>query len=190
MIDIQPYLDAARPHYEGRDPGHDYQHILRIAGRLEELSQGLDPMPLLNRLNFLCAFHGLGGRIKNDPEFEDQVSAFLAGLGWHDAEIRTAYDLLETHLGNPQTPEQKIVHDANFFEVTGAFGIAKAFTVGGAHGQSYEETLAIFEANIDRLDFKTPVGRTVYQGRIAETRQFIETLQLELKVRAKPAGKS
>lgn len=190
MIDIQPYLDAARPHYAGKDPGHDYQHILRMAGRLEELSQGLDPMPAANRLSFLCAFHGLGGRIKNDPEFKNHISAFLTGLRWQDAEIRAAYDLLETHISHPQTPEQKIVHDANFFEVTGAFGIAKAFTVGGARGQSYEETLAIFESNIDQLDFKTPIGRTVYQERIAETRQFIETLRLELKVSTKPAGKS
>lgn len=188
MHDIRPYLEAARSHYKDKDPGHDYQHILRIAGRLEELSVGLEPAPISSRLNFLCAFHGLGRRISREPEFEYQISAFLTDLGWQDAEIRSAYDELATHLSDPQTSEQKIVHDANFFEVTGAFGIAKAFTVGGAYGQSYEETLTIFEENVEKLDFKTPVGCSVYQLRVAGTLRFINELRAEVEKSASITG--
>ena len=180
--DIKPYLEAARPHYGGKDPGHDFRHILRIADRLEALSRGLTPPPVICRLNFLCAFHGLGGMIKSRPQLRDQVSAFLIDLGWQEDEISFAYDQLDTHLSDPQTSEQKIVHDANFFEVTGAFGIAKAFTVGGVYGQTYEETLAIFQANLDKLAFKTPFGRNVYARRIAITRDFIENLKSDLKL--------
>ena len=43
------------------------------------------------------------------------------------------------------------MHDANYVEVLGAFGIAKAFTKGGAERQSYEETIAIFRENLRSL---------------------------------------
>ena len=56
-----------------------------------------------------------------------------------------------------------IVHDANFFEMTGRFGIAKAFTVGGNFNQTYECTLEIFEDNLDKLVFRTPIGRSMYE---------------------------
>ena len=76
-----------------------------------------------------------------------------------------------------------IVHDANLFEVTGRFGIAKAFTVGGNFNQTYECTLEIFEDNLDKLVFRTPIGRSMYEVRKDYTRAFIEELRAEIKSR-------
>lgn len=72
--------------------------------------------------------------------------------------------MLLTHLEDPRTPEAMIVHDANYVEVLGALGIAKAFTTGGARGQTYETTVNIFENNLNRAVFHTPEGIRLATG--------------------------
>jgi len=180
MNEIEPYLDFVRPLYEGRDPGHDFRHIERIASRLDGLSEGLAPPPLAHKLNFLACFHGLGGRIHAEPELMGKTKAFLRGLGWKQDDIDMSLSSLLTHLKEPRTPEEMVVHDANCFELPGAFGIAKAFTVGGARGQTFEQTADIFQRNLDRVVFRTPAGKLLAAGRIAYAREFLQELKKEL----------
>ena len=184
--EIQPYLDFVRPHYDGRDVGHDFRHIIRIVERLDELAEGINPTPSSRSLNFLSAFHGLGTKITQSNDFRESVISFLLGVGWELSEIDAAFASLATHLTDPKTPEEMMVHDANFFEVTGPFGIAKAFAVGGALGQTYEQTLAIFKANIDKVTFRTPAGRETYEPRKKYAQLFILALQADLTTR--PTG--
>lgn len=108
------------------------------------------------------------------------MRGFLGELGWEEREIDDAFDSLRRHLVNPQTPEEKIVHDANFVELLGAFGIAKAFTVGGEFGQSYEETVDIFESRyLDKVVFRTPVGQRIAREERAYTKDFLNRLRNE-----------
>lgn len=183
MCEIKPYYDFVRPYYCDRDAGHDFRHIARIFDRLEELSVGCVPEPKFHRLYFLAAFHGLVEKLRTDIEFRDQVDDLLRQLGWKNDEISDAFTALERHLSAPQTTEEMIVHDANFFEVTGRFGVAKAFTVGGNFNQTYERTLEIFEANLNKLVFRTPIGRSTYDARKDYARAFIEELRAEIKSR-------
>lgn len=53
------------------------------------------------------------------------------------------------------------VHNADIFEVLGAFGTAKAFTTGDARSQT-------MRANLSKLRF-----RTLYRKRIAAARAFL-----------------
>ena len=183
MYEIEPYFEAIRPYYLDRDAGHDLRHIARIFDRLEELSVGYNPSPRLHFLHFLAAFHGLGKEMQSDAELQSFTKDFLEQLGWKDDEISQAFAALERHLRSPQTVEEMIVHDANYFEVTGAFGIAKAFTVGGHFNQSYEQTLEIFSENIEKLVFRTPVGRAAYEVRKEIARTYIKEFQNELKIK-------
>ena len=181
---IDRYCDFARPAYADRDPGHGFDHIRRIIDRLPALGDGLDPPPVPHRLNFLAAFHGLSSTIARDLDFRGRTVRFLAGLGWPEGEITASFAALARHLSDPQTAEERMVHDANFFEVTGPFGIAKAFTVGGARGQRYEQTLEIFAANLEALRFRTPAGRALYEPRKAYAAAFIEDLRRDLQGKA------
>jgi hypothetical protein len=165
MIDF--YLNFARPLYAGKDVAHDFRHIERIISRLSELAEGLEPPPCSYKLNFLACFHGLGPKVDNDPELRAKIVVFLRDIGWKQQDIDASLSSLTTHLSDPRTSEELIVHDANYFEVSGAFGIAKAFMVGGARGQSYEQTVAIFDANLRRLTFHTPFGKRCYDSRKA-----------------------
>lgn len=85
------------------------------------------------------------------------------------------------HTSDPQTTEEKIVCDANMMGRLGAFGITKAFTTGGARGQSIEETADIFEyKNLDKTEFLTPAGQRVAEEGIAYGKAFLKRLRSEL----------
>ena len=178
---IERYLEFALPLYETRDSAHNADHIRRITARLDELSDGVKPAPRRSVLYFLACFHGLGGRLTQDAQFEGQVRQFLTRLGWSTQEITEAFLLLERHCIDPQTSEERIVHDANYVEVLGAFGVAKAFTKGGAECQSYEQTIEIFERNLHRVEFRTPRGAELAKRRRQYAQSFLDQLRSELE---------
>jgi len=175
---ITVYAEFAQRYYAGKDPAHDFQHIQRIIERLPHFSQGLEPIPY--KLCFLAAFHGLADRIHDDFSFRNEVTAFLQALKWDEKEIEDVFVSLANHLRDPCTPEEMIVHDANYVEVLGAFGIAKAFTTGGAKGQSYEATADIFENNINHVAFYTPKGKQLAEEEKKYNQNFLKRLRKEL----------
>jgi HD superfamily phosphodiesterase len=145
------------------------------------LSEGVSPPPRLDRLYFLACFHGLGEPLRENEQLRERVKTFLRKLEWTDEDIEGAFQSLERHLTDPQSGEEKIVHDANYSELLGSFGIAKAFTTGGARGQSVPETADIFEHQyLDKVVFQTPAGqRLAEEGRVYAKR-FLSRLGKEL----------
>lgn len=100
---IEHYIEFALPLYETRDSAHNADHIRRIIARLDELSNRVDPPPRRPVLYFLASFHGLGGRLTEDPQFDGEVRRFLAQLGWSDREVAEAFLLL--HRAEFRTPQ-------------------------------------------------------------------------------------
>ena len=179
--EIEPYKKFAQHHYIERDTAHDFRHIERIISRLDLLSQEICPKPEKALLYFIACFHGLKANLSNNELLQSQVWCFLQDLEWTEAEIKKAFQSLERHLSNPQTVEEKIVHDANYVELLGAFGIAKAFTTGGARKQTYEQTADIFEYwYLDKVKFLTPVGQRIANEKRVYTKEFMKQLRNEL----------
>jgi hypothetical protein len=180
-ITIEPYLSFVRSLYDENDSVHNFRHIERIFYRLDSFIRAEKINPDYRLLYFLSAFHGLSNRIKNTPDFKAGIVAFLSALGWNDEEIFNGFIALEYHLIDPQTIEEKIVYDANYIELLGAFGIAKAFTTGGARNQSIEETIRIYKNEyLDRVEFKTCLGRKLLKKEREYSIDFLEKLQSEL----------
>ena len=180
-LQIEPYKKFVRSHYANRDAAHDFRHIERIIERLDFLSQELSQQPNKALLYFVACFHGLEKKLKNDESFRRQVRLFLDNLNWTEVEVKQAFQSLERHLSHPQTVEEKIVHDANYVELLGAFGIAKAFTTGGARKQTYEQTADIFEYwYLDKVKFLTPVGQRIANEKRVYTKEFMKQLRNEL----------
>ena len=178
---LEPYQEFAKPYYSHRDIAHNFQHIQRIINRLDLLSKDMSPPPNKELLYFIACFHGLQQNIGEDKLFRDRVKCFLISLEWTEPEIEKAFDSLARHTKAPQTVEEAIVHDANYIELLGAFGIAKAFTTGGARGQTYEETMDIFEYQyLDKIAFLTPIGKRIAQEKRIYTKQFLKELKSEL----------
>lgn len=179
-MSAEPYESFALPHYADRDPAHNADHIRRILSRLPDLSRGVEPEPQPRLLHFLACFHGLAERIRRDDAFRAETESFLIMNGWTPEQVAEGFLALGRHHVMPMTSEEKVVHDANHLERLGAFGVAKAFTRGGADGQSYERTLAIFERNLRMTRFLTPRGRALATEGLAYCRDFITRLRLEL----------
>ena len=178
---VSTYLQFVEPFYEDKDPAHNFRHIQRIVERLDLLSSNLSPQPCREMLCFLASFHGLAKRMSSSVEFTDTVKNFLLQMGWNEEQIADGIERLHRHLKSPLTVEEKIVHDANYVELLGAFGIAKAFTKGGAEGQSYEETANIFEYRfLDAVEFQTPIGKQLASEKRAYTKDFFARLRAEL----------
>jgi uncharacterized protein len=176
---FKPYADFARQYYGANDQAHNFKHIERMVGRLSMLSDGLDGVRP-HFLHFLTAFHGLWPFWHDDPKFRAKAISFLQELGWGEPEIEESATCLERHLKDPQTVEEKVVHDANYIELLGAFGIAKAFTVGGSLGQTYEETAEIFENKyLNTVKFCTPVGKRMAEEGIAYAKAYLARLKSE-----------
>ena len=178
---VDLYKEFARPYYARKDPAHDFRHIEQILNRLTLLSEGVVPPPRLDRLYFLACFHGLDEPLRDNEQLREQVKTFLRNLDWTDEDIEEAFQSLERHLTDPQTSEERIVHDANYVELLGAFGIAKSFTTGGARGQSLRETADIFEHQyLDKVVFQTPAGQRLAEEGRAYAKRFIARLRSEL----------
>ncbi len=178
--DLEAFLGFVRPYREGRDAAHDIHHVERIIRRLDTLSEGITPPPRRRLLHFLACFHGLGTRVHEDAALTDQVRSLLSACGWNGTEIDEALECLERHLRAPQTVEEDIVHDANYVELLGAFGIAKAFLTGGSRGQSLQETVQIYEEGyLDQVSFRTPVGRRLAQEGREYAKRFLARLRQE-----------
>lgn len=177
---LQPYLDFVRDKYGHKDAAHDFHQIEWIAARLPLIASEIEPPPRWDRVYFLACFHGLYQRWREDEPFREQARDFLLSLGWREIQLEELLVSLGRHLRDPQTVEENIVHDANYLGLLGAFGIAKAFTTGGAQGQTYQETVEIFETRwLDRVEFLTPVGqRLAVEGR-AYAKAFLQRLRSE-----------
>ncbi len=178
---IETYKDFTRPYYAARDIAHNFDHIERIIRRLDQLSKSASPSPRRDLLCFLACFHGLGARLREDETFRNQTIAFLKNLGWTEAEIPELFQSLERHLDSPETIEEEIVHDANKIEILGAFGVAKAFTMGAILGQSYEATADYFEYKaLGKTIFRTPVARQLAEEGQTYALEFLKRLRHEL----------
>lgn len=178
---VEPYKKFVHHRYAERDTAHNFRHIERIIDRLNLLSQEVPESPNKPLLCFIACFHGMEKNLRKDELFRQQVKCFLHDLEWAEAEIERAFQALARHLSDPQTIDEKIVHDANYLELLGAFGIAKAFTTGGARKQTYEETCDIFEYQyLDKIVFVTPIGKRIAQEKRTYTKEFIKQLRSEL----------
>ncbi|MGE7433987.1 HD domain-containing protein [Kitasatospora sp. NPDC001175] len=174
---LEPYATQAEPYYAAKDPAHDFVHIRRILERLELLRDGEELR--LDLLYFLACYHGLARQLDHSGFREDTASS-LDALGWEPDEISQAFACLKRHLEDPELIEEQLVHDANYLESVGAFGIAKAFTTGGARGQHYEETIERARFFINRPVFRTAAGKRVAAERRAYAHAFLDALEAEL----------
>jgi uncharacterized protein len=179
--EIQAYINFVKPHYEDKDPGHDFDHIKRIISRIPELENEVASEPDKSKLWFLACFHGLDKKLSGDRDFKEQTTNFLLSLSWDKKEIDILYKSLSEHMVNPATIEEKIICDANNLDLLGAIGIAKAFTTGGVKRQLFLETIEIFEKRyLDQAVFQTPVGKRIFKKQLNYVKEFLLKLKKEL----------
>lgn len=178
---LSEYCKFVKPLYFGKDAAHNFDHIERMIKRVDLIKKDYEPIINSELLWFLTCFHGLKSTLNESETIRRKCISFLEGLGWASNDILTGFDCLNRHLNNPVTIEEKIVHDANFIELLGAFGIAKAFTTGGANNQTYTQTIKIYEEEyLDRIKFQTEKGKEVAREGRTYAKNFLNRLKQEI----------
>lgn len=129
-----PSIDQARVWYPDFDPVHGFDHILRVLRLAERLAaaEGAD----LEIVRAAALLHdasgaetGGAGRAEHQHHSADFAQEILEAEGWAPERIAAVQHCIRAHRfrgdENPQTPEAKVLFDADKLDVIGAFGVAR-----------------------------------------------------------------
>ncbi|MBR7062509.1 MAG: HD domain-containing protein [Clostridia bacterium] len=175
--------------FAGNSGGHDAEHTLRVyrmALYIAEREPGCDReivalAALLHDVDDPKLFSTAGNRHARD---------FLAAQNVHADRIELicrAVNSVSFSLNRgqtPDTPEGRIVQDADRLDAIGAVGIARTFAYGGEHGRPLRDSVRHF---YDKLLLLKDMMNTDTAKRIAAERHaFIENYLKELEVELGP----
>ncbi len=193
---------------EGRDPGHDFEHVMRVYKNAQEIGreEGADMKVLLAAvlLHDLVVYpKGSAKRSKSADDSADIAEKILIKRGWPKATIDKVAYCIRTHSYSkgirPVTLEAKILQDADRLDALGAIGIARTFSVGGSENRKFYNpddpfwktgrepddmiwTLDHFQAKLLHLEntLHTKTAKKVARERTKFMRDFIRQLAKEI----------
>ncbi|MBI2845807.1 MAG: HD domain-containing protein [Chloroflexi bacterium] len=135
-------VEEAKAYYEGTDPAHDFEHVLRVLALAEKI--GAEERADLEVLRAAVLLHDIG---RGDEErgldhaqtSADMARSILAAKGWPEDRIERVREAILSHRfragPEPLTLEARILYDADKLDAIGAIGIARAYAVAGKYGQ-------------------------------------------------------
>lgn len=193
---------------EGRDPAHDFQHIMRVYKNAELIGhrEGANMAILLPAvlLHDLVVYpKGSAKTSKSADDSADLAEKWLQSYGYTQDKIDKISYCIRTHSYSkrlvPMTLEGKILQDADRLDALGAIGIARTFSVGGSEKRMFynpvdplwkssrelndrEWTLDHFQTKLLRLkkSMHTKTAKEIAQERARFMVSFIKQLQKEL----------
>ena len=134
---------AARPYY-GRDPAHDWDHVLAVVEAAKRIAVELGAD--LRVVVAAAYFHDAAPRGEAGHRRHSEVSASIAReellkLGWSQEEVDKVAQAIveasyESHLSGrgPRSPEGQALREADLLDAMGARGVARAFAFAAFYG--------------------------------------------------------
>ena len=178
-------IDAAKEYiaalFRDNAGGHDAAHTLRVyrtAMMIARREGGCD----LRIVALSALLHDADDHKLFKTENNANARAFLDGQGV-DAEsaeriIRAvnAVSFSRNRGRRPDTPEGRIVQDADRLDAIGAVGIARTFAFGGEHGRSLDDSIRHFHEKLLLLkdEMNTPTGRALAEERHRFMLRFLD----------------
>jgi uncharacterized protein len=209
FLDLKSKLiPIARDLYSNDDPSHDFQHILRVLGNIELLSQteGGDIEILIPA----ALFHDVVNYPKNDPkavlatnESADKAAAVLKQIkDYPTAKIEKVMHAISVCSFSKnikaETLEAQLLQDADMLEATGAISIMRTFASAGNMKRRFydpedpyaksrildprENTLDLFYVRLLRIPerMNTKLGKQLAEQRMKILHEFLTQLNEEL----------
>jgi uncharacterized protein len=138
---IERLTELARERTPGRDPAHDWQHCLRVAGNAriiaaEEGARGdvVVPAALLHELFNYPKDHAKSA--ESGDECARLAEGLLGEIGWPAEGAAAIAYCIRVHSFSrgirPETLEAKVLQDADRLDAIGAIGIARCFATCAA----------------------------------------------------------
>jgi hypothetical protein len=154
---------------------------LRISDFLEAEEGKVAPPgePVANsaRLFLLAAFVGLPTTRRIVPESREYL--LLRSLPLPLEEISSLSSSLSRTSSSPETPEERIVHDAMLLESVGAYGVTQLVVAGARERMTLAEMADEIDARMDGARFTTVAGRRLARERLAYAKEFAARLREE-----------
>lgn len=145
------------------DPAHDLAHLDRVWINVQSIADEQSDMRVLLAASYL---HDLINLPKNDPDRHlasrrsaEESEPILGEFGYSEPEIAAIQHAIAAHSFSagiaPETPEARILRDADRLDALGAIGIARTFSVAGALGRALYDPADPFGQNraLDDLAF-------------------------------------
>jgi uncharacterized protein len=131
---------------EGRDPAHDFQHIMRVYKNAKVIGQReganmkiLLPAVLLHDL--VVYPKGSAKSSRSSEDSADLAENMLQSYGYSQDKINRISYCIRTHSYSkrlvPASLEGRILQDADRLDALGAIGIARMFSVGGSEERTF-----------------------------------------------------
>jgi uncharacterized protein len=194
---------------ERTDGSHDRSHLLRVWQNAKAIAcqeQGCDHAVLVAAV----ILHDCVAVEKNSPLRSrasrlaaTRARGILIELGWDPARIDRTAHAIEAHSFSagiaPETPEARILQDADRLDAIGAIGIARCFYVAGRMGSSLYDlddpkavnrglddgsfALDHFGAKLFTVaeNFQTKAGQALAEQRTRTMRDFVQALLDEIE---------
>jgi uncharacterized protein len=193
---------------EGRDPAHDYQHIMRVYKNAKLIGQREDanmeillPAVLLHDIVVYPKGSAKSSRSSNDSA--DLAENILQSYGYSQYKINRISYCIRAHSYSkrlvPTSLEGRILQDADRLDALGAIGIARTFSVGGSEKRMFYKaddpfcrstrgpddsqwTLDHFQTKLLKLKdlMHTRTAKKIAQQRTKFMMLFIRQLQKEI----------
>ena len=181
----EPIIEAAaayvRELFAGISDGHGADHTMRVyrtAMRLARQEPGCD-----ERIVALAALlHDADDHKLFATQDNANARRFLSARGVDDETAErvcravNAVSFSRNRGRCPDTPEGRIVQDADRLDAIGAVGVARTFAYGGSHGRPQEDSIAHFYEKLLLLrdELHTPAARALAENRHAFLEAFLE----------------
>lgn len=177
-------LDFVRPLSVGLDGVTNFGYVerrLKISKSFFERGRETGDAAEANsdRLFLLCMFAGLptARRITHDG----REGLLLRSLRIPLEEIRILVSSLSRIESDPQSPEEKIVHDALLLESVGAYGVTQLLVAGVRERMTLPEIAREIDQKMAAARFVTPAGARLAEDRVAFARVFASRLAEEAR---------
>lgn len=169
----------ARDLFAGNSDGHGMAHTTRVYQLAMKIAEGEECDKRV--VGLAALLHDTDDHKLFQTEHNANARRFLAEQGVDGetvdriCEAINAVSFSKNKGKRPETPEGRIVQDADRLDAMGAIGIARTFAYGGRHGRTPEESLGHFDEKLMRLKelMNTEKGKSMAEERHAFMEQFL-----------------
>ena len=179
-------LEYIRALFRDNTDGHGADHTLRVYRNAVQIAEN-EPGCDRELIALAALLHDADDHKLFRTENNANARAFLAENGVPEdradriCEVINAVSFSRNRGKVPETPEGKIVQDADRLDALGAVGIARTFAYGGKNGRSLEDSVQHFYDKLLLLRdmMNTETGKQMAEGRHAFLEAFLQELERE-----------
>lgn len=163
MVQEMKLIKIVEKMLKGRDPAHDFQHILRVYKNAEIIGRSEGPdmevlLPAVLLHDIVVYPKGSAKSSRSSDESADLAKNILENYGYSQDRISKICYCIRTHSYSkkvvPASLEGRILQDADRLDALGAIGIARTFSVAGSENRTFYNGDDPFCRSTRRLDDK------------------------------------